>query len=157
MLPTKWGNCGWKFIHSITLNYPENPTNDDKDNYVNFFYSLIYILPCDSCGNNLKNHYKKLPLDEKSLTNRYTLVKWGIDLHNIVNQSIGKKTLSYELAMSAINNMFSSSNINNNHTQRESSPKQKSKNNDSSLSNFFLLLICIFLVVVILFILLGVI
>lgn len=154
MLPTKWGNCGWKFIHSITLNYPENPTNDDKDNYVNFFYSLIYVLPCDSCGNNLKNHYKKLPLDDKRLANRYTLVKWGIDLHNLVNQSIGKKTLSYEQAMAAINNMFNSAGSNN---YADFLTKQKSKNNSSSLSDYLLLLICIFLVVAILLILLDVI
>ena len=37
MNPKIWGPGGWLFLHSITLNYPENPTENDKMYHKNFF------------------------------------------------------------------------------------------------------------------------
>ena len=33
MNPNIWGESAWLFLHTITLNYPENPTFLDKHNY----------------------------------------------------------------------------------------------------------------------------
>ena len=49
MQVNKWGPGGWAFMHTITFNYPLNPTDDDKQHYKNFFQSLKYILPCNYC------------------------------------------------------------------------------------------------------------
>ena len=40
MTPDVWGPHGWKFIHYITLGYPENPTQMQKDKYKAFFLLL---------------------------------------------------------------------------------------------------------------------
>ena len=32
-----WGPHAWKFLHTITLNYPENPTDQNKADYKHFF------------------------------------------------------------------------------------------------------------------------
>ena len=37
MDPEVWGPHGWYFLHSITLAYPDNPTDDDKTYHKNFF------------------------------------------------------------------------------------------------------------------------
>ena len=37
MTPDVWGPHGWKFIHYITLGYPEYPTQMQKDKYKAFF------------------------------------------------------------------------------------------------------------------------
>ena len=36
--PNIWGPHGWKFLHYVSLGYPENPTPEDKINYKNFYY-----------------------------------------------------------------------------------------------------------------------
>ena len=37
MDPEIWGPSTWIFLHTITLNYPNNPTIYDKQNYKNFY------------------------------------------------------------------------------------------------------------------------
>ena len=37
MDPKVWGPNAWIFLHSITMNYPKNPTNEDKEKYRTFF------------------------------------------------------------------------------------------------------------------------
>ena len=44
--PDVWGPHGWKFIHYITLGYPNNPTPLDKSQYYNFFESLNPLIEC---------------------------------------------------------------------------------------------------------------
>ena len=55
MLTRVWGPSLWFFLHTVSFNYPENPTEDDKRNYHNFFDSLKHVLPCEKC----KDHYKQ--------------------------------------------------------------------------------------------------
>lgn len=98
MLPKIWGKSAWDFTHYVTLAYPLEPTDEDQINYYNFFYSLPAILPCKKCGKSLNNHYEILPLTEEILSSRQSLVKWWVDIHNMVNRSIGKKILSYDEA-----------------------------------------------------------
>lgn len=106
MLPDIWGKHGWNFIHLVTLEYPVNPTDNDKQKYYQYFHSLQYVLPCDKCRYNLGSHLKKYPLTDEVLSGRGNLVKWGIDLHNIVNYYTGKKMLTYTEAMNEINKLI---------------------------------------------------
>ena len=72
-----WGPPAWTFLHTITFNYPHNPSDQDKQNYFTFFDSLKYVLPCDKC----KKHYKDNSRDLKdNLNSRDDLVKWLIDI-----------------------------------------------------------------------------
>ena len=94
-----WGPPAWIFLHTITFNYPNNPSEQDKQNYYNFFDSLKYVLPCDKC----KKHYKENSRDLKdNLNSRDDLVKWLIDIHNEVNKSNNKRIYSYE----EVNNIY---------------------------------------------------
>lgn len=113
MLPEIWGETAWDFIHFVTMGYPDNPTDTDKYNYYQYFNLLQYVLPCEKCNHNLSNHLKKYPLTEKTLSNRTELVKWGIDLHNIVNYYTGKRMLTYDEAMNEINKKINSKKSNN--------------------------------------------
>jgi hypothetical protein len=81
-----WGKHAWKFMHYVTMGYPENPTEEHKNNYKNFFISLKYVLPCSICAKHYEENLEKLPLTDQVLSNRNNLIKWGIDLHNMVNK-----------------------------------------------------------------------
>jgi hypothetical protein len=99
MQPEIWGPYAWNFLHIITITYPINPSEDDKHNYKTFFESLKNVLPCERCRKNFNTHLKKFPLSRDVLSSRKYLVKWLIDIHNVVNHQTGKKMLSYTEAL----------------------------------------------------------
>jgi len=101
-----WGPYGWKFIHMVALAYPNNPTNEDKENYKTFFTILGNILPCQLCADHYKQNLINFPLTEYILSSRDTVLKWTIDIHNEVNKSIGKKILDYDEAITLIKNNY---------------------------------------------------
>lgn len=102
MKPETWGPCAWLFLHSITLNYPNNPTIEDQTNMTNFIMSLKHVIPCHKCKINFANHLKNKPLTKEVLSSKETLTKWLIDIHNEVNKMNGKKVLSYDDALKEI-------------------------------------------------------
>ena len=96
--PDIWGPHGWKFMHYISLGYPMNPSENDKLNYKNFYYSLQYVLPCEKCQINYRRNILENPID-KFLKDRKSLTKWVIDIHNKVNQETNKPIYDYEEAI----------------------------------------------------------
>ena len=93
MKNSQWGPSAWLFLHSVSFQYPENPTDQDKNNYKIFFDSLQNILPCPNCREHYQTNLKENPID---LESRESLIKWVIDLHNLVNQKNSKKEYSYD-------------------------------------------------------------
>ena len=94
MNPTFWGPHAWIFLHSLTFNFPTNPTNHDKHIYIDFFNSLKEILPCEKCAYNYNKHLEEFPV-ENAVKDRDTLVRWLIKVHNVVNEETGKRTWTY--------------------------------------------------------------
>jgi len=95
MNPKFWGPHGWIFLHSVTMNYPKEPTNEDKTLYRNFFSSLKRVLPCEKCAYHYKQHIINDPI-EPALESRNSLVRWLIKIHNKVNEDLGKPQYTYE-------------------------------------------------------------
>jgi len=96
MLVSVWGPAAWHFIHTMSFNYPVNPTAEDKKHYKDFIYSLRYVLPCKYCRINLKNNLKQKPLQMCHMESRATFSKYIYELHELVNKMLGKKShLSY--------------------------------------------------------------
>ena len=90
-----WGSSMWFSLHTITMNYPDQPTYVEQKDYKNFFISLQYVIPCKVCKRNYQRHLKEHPIDNH-LQSKKKLVYWLIDIHNMVNAEIGKKILSYD-------------------------------------------------------------
>ena len=82
-----WGPSTWLYLHTLTLSYPENPDNNDKNRFYNFFHNMI--LPCQNCEKDFKNLLKKYPI-EYNLSSKKELVNWLINIHNIVNKKLDK-------------------------------------------------------------------
>jgi hypothetical protein len=95
MHPCIWGPSAWKFLHAITFNYPEQPTESDIRSVIEFFRSLPSVLPCDLCSKHLLQNYKNLPPEDHT-QNRATLVRWLFDLHNKVNESLNKPIKDFD-------------------------------------------------------------
>jgi len=102
IIPTVWGPHGWKFIHYVTLGYPENPTPYQKERYKTFLLLLQDVLPCSLCANHYKENLEKRPLTNDILNSRHKLIKWGIDIHNDVNEMNNKPIINYVDAIKLI-------------------------------------------------------
>jgi len=97
MLTTVWGPSIWHFLHTMSFNYPNDPTKQEKIYYRNFILNLEHVLPCKYCRINLKKNFKKMPLKYECMKNRYTFSKYLYDLHEHINKMLNKKSgLSYE-------------------------------------------------------------
>ena len=96
MLTSVWGPSLWHYLHTMSFNYPINPTNEDKKHYKEFIMSLKHVLPCKYCRMNLKNNLKDVPLNAKALKNRDGFSRWMYNLHEHINKMLKKKnTLTY--------------------------------------------------------------
>ena len=96
MLTTVWGPSMWHVLHTMSFNYPVEPTCDQKKHYMDFVYSLRNVLPCGKCRKNLCKNLKRLPLKLSHMASRATFSKYVYDLHEVVNTMLHKKSgLSY--------------------------------------------------------------
>ena len=92
MLTTVWGPSQWHVLHTISFNYPVKPTSDDKHKYRNYILSLRNVLPCGKCRENFRKNLIKLPLKMSNMKSRLTFSKYIFDLHELVNEMLGKKS-----------------------------------------------------------------
>ena len=139
MDPKIWGPGAWTLLHSITFNFPDKPTQQDKNEYVDFFYALANVLPCSVCQNNLKKNMDNLPI-KFYLSSKEKLVKWLFEIHNLVNQETKKKTISYNEFKNIYKHMYKNSN--------ESITYYKKKNKIQKII-IYILIICIIIMILI--------
>ena len=92
MLTTVWGPAQWHFLHTMSFNYPVNPTVKDKKHYRDYIYNLRYILPCKHCRINLTNNLKNKPLQMCHMKNRATFSRYIYELHEVINKMLKKKS-----------------------------------------------------------------
>lgn len=91
-----WGSSAWHFIHTMSFNYPVNPTTKDKHHYRDFMLNLVNVLPCRYCRENLKKNYKIFPLTMECMKNRDRFSRYVYKLHERINKNLGKNSgLSY--------------------------------------------------------------
>ena len=105
MNPKVWGPHAWFFLHSVTLSYPNNPTETDKKQMYDFFMSVSNVLPCLDCMKHFKDHLNKYPITP-FLDSKDSLVSWLIILHNMVNVSTGKPTMTNEAVLKLYNKKY---------------------------------------------------
>jgi len=91
-LTSVWGPAMWHYLHTMSFNYPVNPSNDDKKNYRNFILDLQNVLPCKYCRMNLKTNLKQLPLKISDMKNRDTFSRYIYNLHELINKMLNKKS-----------------------------------------------------------------
>lgn len=96
MLTTIWGPAMWHFLHTMSFNYPVEPTSKQKKQYKQFILSLRNVLPCRYCRENLSKNLKQLNFSNKHMKDRATFSRFVYDLHELVNKMLGKTSgLSY--------------------------------------------------------------
>ena len=147
----------WFSLHTITFNYPLKPSNEDIQNYKNFFLSFKNVIPCSICKKNYIRHLNELPIDNV-LDSRKKLVYWLIDMHNMVNGEIGKKIWSYDEVIKKYEEVYGKKIIldsNNNKISIEHFNNEKNKENNQEnniyykkmIINYFFIFFIILLII----------
>ena len=93
MDPNVWGEKCWFFLHTISLNFPDNPSMQDKKAYINYLQSLGNVLPCSVCKKHYTDYIKK---HKPNVNSKSEFVRWVLNLHNDVNQRNNKEPWNYE-------------------------------------------------------------
>lgn len=92
MLTPVWGPSLWHFLHTISFNYPVNPTKENKKQYKDFMMNLQFILPCVYCRENLTKNYKAIPITQSVMKSRESFSRYVYELHERINKLLGKKS-----------------------------------------------------------------
>lgn len=82
-----WGPTMWRALHSVSF-------TPNRGGHLKFFEAVPDALPCPSCGEHLKEIYKKYPIDVSSVK---ACSQWLWQVHDEVNASLGKsRAYTYE-------------------------------------------------------------
>ena len=92
MMTKIWGPAMWHYLHTMSFNYPVNPTTENKKQYRDFVLNLKNVLPCKYCRTNLANNFKKKPIQMCHMKSRDTFSRYIYELHETVNRMLNKKS-----------------------------------------------------------------
>ena len=92
MMKSVWGAPMWHYLHTMSFNYPVEPTQENKKHYRDFVLNLKNVLPCKYCRINLANNFKKKPLQMCHMKSRETFSRYIYELHETVNRMLNKKS-----------------------------------------------------------------
>jgi hypothetical protein len=141
MEPNIWGKHAWIFLHSVSMNYPDNPSNQDRKNYKDFFENLKYVLPCEVCKKHFTQHIYHNPI-EPALHSKRKLVEWVIEVHNQVNITLNKPTMTYDQVIDLYKKIYNGSIYleQNTHLNKEEKRLNSNKNikNSNNTSKYYI-------------------
>ena len=89
-LTAVWGPMLWSYLHTMSFNYPTEPTRENKTHYREFIINLKNVLPCKFCRLNLTKNLKELPLTMNDMKSRETFSRYVYNLHEHINKMLNK-------------------------------------------------------------------
>jgi len=92
MNPSVWGPSFWFVMHTVSLNYPDEPSFVERRAHYDFYYNIRNILPCEMCREHYRELIKQYPI-QPFLDSKSALVSWVVMIHNQVNKRLGKPTI----------------------------------------------------------------
>ncbi|SBS80627.1 FAD-linked sulfhydryl oxidase ERV1, putative [Plasmodium ovale] len=81
------GRASWLILHTISANYPNEPTEEEKKKHSKFFYAFSNLYPCHICKLDLYDILRNYKLN---CDNKVSFSTFVFNLHNMVNEEIGK-------------------------------------------------------------------
>lgn len=92
--PSVWGPHYWFTLHTIALNYPQNPNAATKKKFYDFIYNMPLFIPHRDISNTFANILDKYPLTPY-LDNKKSFIKWMHFIHNHINKTLNKPPIDY--------------------------------------------------------------
>lgn len=123
LLPKIWGPYMWESLHAISFYYPVNPSDEDKDNYKDFFIRLGDLLPCNTCRLSYKTiiEFGTTSLNNNVLKDRESLTKWLYEVHEAVNRRL---QVDYGISYEDVVNKYEAYRTSCGHKENQTSPSK---------------------------------
>ncbi|CCE82975.1 Piso0_002746 [Millerozyma farinosa CBS 7064] len=86
-LKAQLGNAAWKLFHTILARYPDKPSQQERTTLEQYIRLFAQVYPCGDCARHFQELLSKFPPQTGS---RKTAAIWGCDIHNKVNDRLGK-------------------------------------------------------------------
>lgn len=86
-LKAELGRASWRLFHTILARYPDEPSTHERTTLGNYIQLFAQVYPCGDCARHFQQLLSKYPPQTKS---RKTAALWGCDIHNKVNDRLGK-------------------------------------------------------------------
>lgn len=157
--PSFWGPSAWKFLYTVALGYPVDPTDDEKQAAANLLEGLHHLLPCSNCRQNVTKELQNKPY-QSALENQAAFALYVYNLENSVSNRLGKNFPTFEERLKQI---YDSQPTNNkpakSRANLSSSDDVDDNNNDdcpSSISTLYWILILIGVTVVVILLTWGI-
>jgi hypothetical protein len=90
------GQAGWTLLHAMAANFPEAPTQVQRERAEAFLHALGHLYPCPVCAAHFRQFYEKRPIASSSRT---ALSMWLCAAHNEVNLRNGKEEYFCDLGV----------------------------------------------------------
>jgi len=88
------GHSTWTFLHSAAAYYPDAPTSVQRHSMRALLDALPHVYPCSVCAEDLRRVYATSLANEaqreRAVQNGPSLRTWLCELHNSVNERLGK-------------------------------------------------------------------
>jgi len=81
------GRATWKLLHTMTLRYPEHPTDDEREALRSYLYLTSRLYPCGECATEFQQLLELYPPQTSS---RLSASGWLCFVHNKVNERLEK-------------------------------------------------------------------
>ena len=86
-----WGPMGWMTLHSISVNYPENPSSLDIQLLNTYMDAFGECITCPHCKQDFASMFPKYKsLHPEWSSSRYNLFLAILRMHNTVNRKLDK-------------------------------------------------------------------
>ncbi|EEB18550.1 Augmenter of liver regeneration, putative [Pediculus humanus corporis] len=81
------GRQTWGFLHTMAAYYPDNPTDEQKNDVHQFMKLFSRFYPCSVCAEDLQQQIERFPPKTES---QYEFSQWLCRIHNRINLRLGK-------------------------------------------------------------------
>ena len=126
MKPEVWGPHFWFVLHTISFNYPTDPSDFQKTAYRQFFTDLKDVLPCEKCRRHYQTYLSSYPITPH-LDSRASLIKWVIQVHNFVNENLGKRIYTVAEVLNIYKNLKPTSPFHEEEVKKHVNPVYKTR------------------------------
>lgn len=55
------GRSAWTFLHTLASKFPQNPTLEEKERYINFIVEFSKLYPCPECRQDFQKILSRYP------------------------------------------------------------------------------------------------
>ena len=88
------GLAGWRFLHTLAANYPEQPHFHQKFAWYGVYETVATFYPCENCRDHLWDNIMRHGLHVQNRTDLNMYLCW---LHNDVNKEHGKELFNCQM------------------------------------------------------------